>query len=1538
MAPLRLQIAVQPRPLPAPSGPVLSGPTVKWLEICHGDPTIQELSDILEARFFARNHSPLDIKILKFLDDLELYPSYKVRDIFTDISCAPGDLSFSTVKVYRNPPSSAELTCPQRFDSLPPDSLARPKKRTLPPTLANPERNGIRGPIEGLHPLRSTPKRRKVEESAIRPYADPDQPLDSLEPRHHQSSRIASQPLDPVSQVEDSQKGKGKSHIVPVTDEVSDPYGTPISSQTGLYFMDGLHVGDAITIPDSPSSRAGACGDKSPGHRVSRGVKRSRSPEIPTSNARSSQSWEALSEVPPPGLLPQSDQQHQTQAALDRNAAGSTPKVSDLPSPRLQKPVIDQPSRVTMGSGLRTPPPKNNDTNYQQSQPQRPKSKKRSRVSRRTRGVINGVKQKVPSIFDPIETSEGSSYEREQLRSAKRLKISAPAHETSASEGPQASSNGRSSRGPFLTTNAPKAQEEAPSVIINLTDKSVKTNSEKWKPDVQGTVSDVMTAPSTVENNAASIPNLADLESCQQPTTVEIDQSSPTTGSLDTSKVQLKDPQKEQPILSGNAAANSKPVEKLADGDSANVVHPSAQMTNDDSADYTMEHQLAEALENKRRAQAEFDRIAALQINRKQVDERRRLDILRKPEDADENLDTSKEKTCSAKPMSIEETRQYNLQHVTPGLNKRPREMLSRKGNEMIEEKEQQAMLKKQEKAALLEAQRQARLARAQETKEQRELAKQQAREKENQDRDRQENQTRETTRKAVQADLRSKQEQVNRVDLQQSDSKLRQRTQGGAATSAIIPASKRAIKNPYAQHKMLEQTEQNNQEVQEIRVASGSTRPRIQPQEAGQFRSKDTQLGKAVSATGFQESTVARVDTNDEPQQTVGEHIQSWLAERSPKAIHNAQRQLHFANEILKHSKRVSAADKGPYAAANSISTASKSDISAELPKARTLVAKAVKTASDKVATTDSQRGATNRGYTDSSALLAAGLFAANRPGTAIESIFDTSKATRTAPSNVGSNARKHIPEGPGAPGLYSSSPSFNQASSSITRTTTPAIPTPTLSKAKAVATARGASMGSGTLKTPIRSALRAAPGASGRSVSFAPGSLPSSQSQGANWQPKARTSGPKKGMLARAVEEHEAKQAEAANEKSKSSMSHQATIDNKPTKPTGRAKQTKLTQHIKREPKIQDKGKGKAIQSPSPIPREQIVISSASEASTFYSDESEEERNARAGPSTRRRLGPVSKARKVGDAPAAPNQATSGTAAKDHRHLTRNDSVVHVGSSQRGPRTGSATLSQPPKANAAVATAGKRAKSGLSQLTAYSDSESEGVSRPTDNVSLLPRISSPKEKTAAVDRQGYQDSDQSQPKAKSTQSRISSSLDPISPGDRIEDARMARLRKETIEGEEADRQLRREHIEAMRRPPTADVQSVRKESITKSLGKSAFVTEKGDSSQEKAGGKTAANATFDLSAISKLRKAQAAAKPTVTNAEPRVVETNQPARQAQAVQGESSDSDSGSSSVDSSDDVDSSQQMDQANSAGNPSQGSRLTRFAKEIFQGRK
>ncbi|KAL8717073.1 MAG: hypothetical protein Q9225_005654 [Loekoesia sp. 1 TL-2023] len=1591
MAPLRLQIVVQPRALPSPSGATLTEPTVKWLEICHGDPTIQELSEILEARFFQRNHTPLNIKILKFLDDLELYPSYKVRDIFVDISNAQGgDKSLSTVKVYRNPPTAAELSHPRRLESLPPNSLARPKKQPLPPLFADAAQNDFHAPIEHRRSLRGyTPisshesrKRQKVQALDLQLYTDPDRPLDSLESRHENPSRTAPQRLSPVSQVEDSQKRKRKlsepqkTHLISKTNEGSDPYGTPISSQTGLHDLDKARGNEVISIPDSPSSRADVYSDESLRHPIGHAARKSRSPEIPTSNARSSQSEGPPSEIPPSALLPQSNQQHQTQVVANEKALGSLPEATGIPLSISREPLIHPSEQGIVENALRTPSPKQKDSTNHPGRLRRPKWVKQSTASKRTRKIINGVKQAAPSVFDPIETSEGSSYEREQLRSAKRSRTTVPAHESPKPKAPQTNPASKSPGSHFLIPSAPQLGTVAPSVPEASSD-SVSSKSKSFQDS--RTVSRVgassTTMATTTENGAASASGFTQSNIDQQRSIEGTKKPGDSSNSEDISETLGRYTPVERAGHTSGDAADSEHARTNPKEGSASVSVASASPADDDNYRKYLKRQLEEAEENKRRAQAEFDRIAIVQTKRKQVDREKELDATqmaqRPPVDRKANRESASLAHMPSdgsqqleKPMSLEEQRQYNLKHVTPGLNKQLNDMIKRKGAELQEEKEQKAAIKKQERAAQVEAQRQAKQARAKELKEQ-ELA---TRKRAVEDRYADEQKAQARKEKNHQERSADQRRQEDKTKVTEHKPKLNQHQMANEknSASAKFPMPTRIVKNPYAQ----QQEPQGSIEGKRTVDTKTELQARSQSKAGG---AKADQTAPKVAHDG---SKVAIEDIPPSMQQVVGKDNQTWLIERSPKAIYNARRQLQIANKILKHTRRDSTVVKVPRPAPKSTSMATNPSSSAQLQKAQPLAEKAAKKQRQEVSKAEKQPGATSRNFTDSEALRAAGLFVGSKSTAVAHQEAASVKAptaiieptSTAAPSSSFLNQLK-TPGSSKAAEIIHSSPSITCANLSRVRTMTPAIPSSsaksnaTRASAEAASVERTASMGSGALKTPARSALRAASSTLRRSVSFAHGSLPSSQSRGVSSKP-IQVSGSKKGMLYRALEESNAKEAEAAKERSKSILSGLPATLNKVKKPPTRAKQTKLTQHVSRDMKLKGKGKAKAIDSPPPRLGERIVISSASEASTFYSDESEEERNARAGPSSRKKLGSILNLAKGDEAASADSSAafpktvqkrTSNDLTTVHSNtanMTTKSGSPWVGSASRpqssvlhGQQFGTSTL---PKArSSSVIDSGERTMPGPSQSTSYSDAESnldserESASRQTDDMSLLPQVNVARQNLLASSQQSSQKSTTVNLTSSQTNQRISSSLAPMSPKDQIEDARIARLRDERRQSEEADRQLRREHTEAMRR------QSAEKAALNKQQ-KALTTSDKGtilaplttDGVNPRRDGPkegSAANVAFDKSALSKLRKAQAAAEPI--NIQEAKKPALDPTHSSLAVQSSrSGESDSRSSSADSSDKVGSSQQVHPVPQASTASQGNRFTRFAKEIFGGKK
>lgn len=636
MAPLRLQIIVQPRALPSPSGPTptLPEPTIKWLEICPENLTIQQLSERLEKRFFDRNHAALNIKILKYLDDLELFPDYRIGDIFEDINKVhAGDKSYSTVKVYRNPPTREELVDPRRFESLPPNSLARPIKRPLPPLFAEATHTISHDPVDHGHPPRgflpvqsqARNKRQKVDAFDFQLYADSDRPIDSLEDRQEFSLRNTRVRPPTITQVEDSQK-KRRSFEPPrpivntKVNEGSDPYGTPISSQTGLHDVDKPLGNEVVYIPDSPLSGVDPGIDDSPPRSTGQSLKRSRSPEIPTSNYSSSMSQELQSEVPSVAPVPPSNQRHRIQTSANKRPLESSPKTSMTAPPVSQEPAIESSKQAVIDGVTKTPPPKQKDDVIQPGRLRRPKPKplKQTLNANPTRKILNGAKKTAPSVYDPIETSEGSTHERELLRSAKRSKTSAP-HESPKSKAVQPGSGKLSSGARSLEPIAPLPVAIPPPSVVASTSHAPLRPSPNPKSIEAETPK--ASAHGTSKTTGHTTGGLRQQEVAQEQNVGAAMQSrnSSDFDSTSSPKENQKNHEHARRPLVTSERSEAAVTEVGRRSRSLNRV--SASDVGDGSRGKSLKRQLEEAEEIKRKAQAEFDRIAALQICHTRLDE-----------------------------------------------------------------------------------------------------------------------------------------------------------------------------------------------------------------------------------------------------------------------------------------------------------------------------------------------------------------------------------------------------------------------------------------------------------------------------------------------------------------------------------------------------------------------------------------------------------------------------------------------------------------------------------------------------------------------------------------------------------------------------------------------------------------------------------------------------------------------------------------------------------------------------------------------------
>ncbi|KAL8654139.1 MAG: hypothetical protein Q9210_001685 [Variospora velana] len=1455
MAPLRLEIVVQPRSIPSPSGSTPLEKSIKWLEICYGDPTIQELSEILEERFFQRNHASLNIKILKFLDDLELYPEYKVRDVFSDIidSQASGR-GCSTVKVYRNPPSSAELADPRRFESLPPNSLARPKKRPLPPLFSenvlaeDPERGNHGLPLPNLSPAQSgRDKRQKVEAFSTRNCIHPDRPMDSLEFHNvrYDQHRARSQRPPSNRHVDGSQKRKRESVDLQTFDEFaevlqgSDPYGTPISSETAPHAPDkprqevvGIQCEtEVISIPDSPVSGQHTLGHRAPTVIGAPELATPNSPELPSTDPSSSLSREASSQMPPPATLPPPNQQYEIQQNASTGVSLQSLQASEGGLIVSQELATDRShAEPTVKSATKTSSPKLGDKATQPGRLHRPKSLKPSPGPRRSRKVINGVKQKTPSVFDPIETSEGSSYEREQLRSAKRFKTTITPHQAPKSKHPQARSASKSPGDRILLPIPASAAVPPEALADSVPPKSYQEPSTASQQEVpSGRIAPANGSDTDVAACGKGVKKRPERAARPQASGVEhTDQLSKATANAGASNHSASPQQPSQDI-------DTEIQSSLQGSDLPPVPGDSSQYIVGDKQDSKA----------KQKAQADFDRIAAMRGDSKTTLESPRAEDYTiagqnvRQEFKYPSFDILSLDQPDMASMSLEERRQWNLKHVMPVHLAKLREY----GDQALAGK-------KQEQAAEAGARRREKQARAQEAKEAKQekmLAKRRAAEEQRASQQQAEAETEKVaTEERHSAEVQS-QATENRMEGQKASVGQRRLSQQAEAETpylADFPQPTRIKTNPRAQQK-----EPSAKEVVKGNAEKGKPAVDAEP----------SSLVPAQAMSGHDDKQV----TKSTLEQGVCNSNQTWLLNRSPKAIYNAERQLRLANEWLKQTKRSSMAVRIPLATAKATPSAPAPDKQQTQQKAQ-LTAKQVQRQRNEDRTSTQRIVSTTGPFMDDDALMAAGL-SARLPATSTArkgaaKLDTTDKVMRT----TNADTKLAVPGKSQLQGILktaqsrSSSPVAGLSDPVRVRSMTPAIPTSSNSstrgdtvsaEAKAAALRRAATVAPEALKTPVRNALRAA-----RSVSFANDALPPSQSQDVNMRSTTQSSGVKKGMLYRALEESNARRADEARERATPISARAAATLNKVAKPPTTAKQTKMTQHISHD----TKQKGKAVDRP---PARQYPLAeplnyvSLSEASTYFSDESEGQRMVEAGPSSRKRTKPILKSSAVGQ--TLPD-----------RRFTIPPRQVALSTSRPSRNLGSrarATNSLPRPTR--LVPSGKSVTISSSSSSSYSDSEVEKVLEQTDDVTLLPPRNASQQSPGAS---SPRDSQRSATVTKtSSQADLRSSLVPepsSTPKQQTGDIKAWQRSEEWRLSQGADRQLQREHMDAMRRERMAKAAPPTKQ-ISTSVPSQGTPVQRPPTRVEQQGGKSdgkrAARAGFDDSSLSQLRKAQMARQP---------------------------------------------------------------------------
>ncbi|KAL8969320.1 MAG: hypothetical protein Q9183_002055 [Haloplaca sp. 2 TL-2023] len=1259
MAPLRLQIHVQPRP-PSPSHPFPTEKPVRWLEIVVGDPSIQDLCEILERRFFERNNAVLDIKILTFLDGIEIYPSYKVRDIFEDIKDArDAERSFSTVYVHRNAPSPSSSHA--RLESLPPRSLARPRKRPLPPPplFAEDPSQTSRWPSPSAQPER-TVKRPKIhdfghEQATADP--DPDHPLDSLETREDRQSPDADMhgPLEhgktaeyrqipPHTQVEDSQRSpKRKSKWLParpedhakIYEKDPTPMGSPEIPSGGRSRLSEEHATQVDPHVPAPKD----------GHVQSR----LGAPEAETAGRGSRNTNRVVSESPPP-------ESNQNSTSAPRS---------------LEMPTLTDTQHTPMAAGKL----------------QRPKSIHRPPAKKRGLRVINGVPQSQPSRFDPdpIDTSEGSSHERELLKRTKRLKSTAtPQSVAQGSDGSRKQSTKSPVRArsklsiPIGNPKGVGSTETPMARPVHVPDVTQKANGTEAETQSEtGALSQLVHAA-----------NHDTTSSEESQTGVDPTKSLPyTNGDVQSAKKPASTKQDDQPVFTRQQVEQDDGRHTSAGGKEISPIKPSEGPPILHTVIGPDEHHLQqsqEQLESKREAQATFDRIAAMSAAKKERKDRLLRELEAKTtlastelpvnapskentvERSDSRSDASDEDIPPTPPGdAVEEYRAWSLKYMAPIRNKflqppkdRDKPEKSVSGRKKVKEAQPASRFRQIGK-------------RSDEAKGKPLLEEAKPQE-----------QTVEEAQRLEGRDLLQRKEDQARIAREFRCEQRKQAKEAEKKISTLYEAEESLRRMQASEDKKL-QNKATIKKSSRVSRAQGSrdqttVRSNEQTPQGEATVEKTGQLARAPSSSDqpttsskgpvSQEEPTVDATTMTPSAQTP--NTESNPAERSPKAKLNAARQVEIGNEYMRQERLKAANADSHKVTPSSGVTNSKVDSGKRRHSDKQRLEKAASTKERGESNSESRSKASKGKYTDSDALRAAGLLNSARSS----SVASPSVSKPSPTIDLTKSDRSGLP-----------------------KSMTPAMPS-----------TRHVSVQQDKSKTP-KGILKQTPSSLQRSVSFA-ADEPSSSFQFETMVNKT----------------NEAKSPTPASRRRGSSEQALKNLD--------KNHQTKLDRHISPAGALgKGKGKEKAV--------EEVDSSSASEsseASTFFSDESENTRNSRAGPSSRKR-------KKSRSTPM--NDSLQTTDPEIRTSKSRSPAVYGSKASSQAPaRTLSSSTRAKPSETVSSTSESEDDSEGESgsESESDSDSESESVSESEshDSLSLLPRTREENKKDSKSAQRNSQES----------------------------------------------------------------------------------------------------------------------------------------------------------------------------------------------------
>ena len=389
-------------------------------------------------------------------------------DLFDDRG-ADGNIRNSILEVHRYPPSPDELQTLQRFSSLAPTSSARPRKRPLElPSqsyLSQTSRDTHRaipsieeGDSETERPFGTPVKRRCMDDPRLNKRIAADQSLGMSKEHgggpHHSSQASGTQ--ESVHQVPDSQRSPKKkrtsqaSHLssAAITCQADpNPYGTPtslavIGSQESL----PANEIDLSAIPDSPLGREAISVNRALEGAVhlDRVSAKEESPELRAS----------VQGVPPTDPVDASGKQPTTSATSPEPSTppfifNSASQPTSIPQSIPQ--IVDGYVKKH-GLGVRQLGQNASDVNRNPNHISPIADPSHAQTARSNSKISHDS----DPVFDPIESDTESFNEKQQMQSAKRLRLSK--NSTASFTSPRATNKEEADRrnGQFLVPSVPQ--------------------------------------------------------------------------------------------------------------------------------------------------------------------------------------------------------------------------------------------------------------------------------------------------------------------------------------------------------------------------------------------------------------------------------------------------------------------------------------------------------------------------------------------------------------------------------------------------------------------------------------------------------------------------------------------------------------------------------------------------------------------------------------------------------------------------------------------------------------------------------------------------------------------------------------------------------------------------------------------------------------------------------------------------------------------------------------------------------------------------